>query len=76
MVGLLAHILKNRFYIGEVVYRGESNKGRARTIIDADLFTPTSSRLLAGNQSSAFPERFSAKSHRSFLDAIVKSRRF
>ena len=27
MVGPLAHILRNRFYIGEVVYRGEIHKG-------------------------------------------------
>ena len=28
-VGSLAHLLKNRFYIGEVVYRGEVHRGEA-----------------------------------------------
>ena len=27
-VGPLAYLLKNRFYVGEVVYRGESHRGR------------------------------------------------
>ncbi len=30
MVGPLAHILKNRFYIGEVAYRGEVREGEQR----------------------------------------------
>jgi hypothetical protein len=38
MVGPLAHMLKNRFYIGEVVYRGETHKGEHEAILDRDLF--------------------------------------
>jgi site-specific DNA recombinase len=37
-VGPLAHLLKNRFYIGEVVYRGEAHKGEHQPILDLDLF--------------------------------------
>ena len=38
MVGPLAHILKNRFYIGEVAYRGEIHKGEHAPILDRQLF--------------------------------------
>src|SRR5579863_7411168 len=34
MVGPLAHLLKNRFHIGEVVYRGEAHKGEHASIVD------------------------------------------
>ena len=37
-VGPLAHLLKNRFYIGEVVYRGETHPGEHEAILDRDLF--------------------------------------
>ena len=33
-VGPLAHLLKNRFYLGEVVYRGEVHKGEHEVILD------------------------------------------
>ena len=37
-VGPLAHLLKNRFYIGEVLYRGEVHSGEHEAILDCDLF--------------------------------------
>jgi Protein of unknown function (DUF2924)/Recombinase len=37
-IGPLAHLLKNRFYIGEVAYRGEVHKGEHEPILDPDLF--------------------------------------
>jgi site-specific DNA recombinase len=37
-IGPLAHLLKNRFYVGEVVYRGEGHKGEHEPILDLDLF--------------------------------------
>lgn len=43
--GLLAHMLKNRFYIGEVVYKGETNKGDHPAIIDRVLFEKVQSSL-------------------------------
>ena len=37
-VGPLAYLLKNRFYIGEVAYRGELHRGEHEPILDHDLF--------------------------------------
>src|SRR5262249_60439972 len=37
-VGALAYLLKNRFYIGEVVYRGEVHGGEQAPIVDRALF--------------------------------------
>jgi site-specific DNA recombinase len=37
-VGALAHLLKNRFYIGEVVYRGEVHRGKHEPILESALF--------------------------------------
>jgi site-specific DNA recombinase len=44
-IGPLAHLLKNRFYIGQVVYRGEVHKGEHRPILDLDLFEAVQQRL-------------------------------
>jgi hypothetical protein len=62
MVGPLAHILKNRFYIGEVAYRGEIHPGEQTAIIDRPLFEAVQARLkdkavtrrLTRSQSPAF----------------------
>jgi hypothetical protein len=37
-IGPLAHMLKNRFYVGEVAYRGEVHKGEHPAIIDREVF--------------------------------------
>src|SRR4051794_203358 len=37
-VGALAYLLKNRFYIGEVVYRGEVHRGEHEPILNSALF--------------------------------------
>ena len=37
-VGALAHLLHNRFYIGEVVYRGEVHRGAQEPIVDRAIF--------------------------------------
>jgi DNA invertase Pin-like site-specific DNA recombinase len=37
-VGALAYLLKNRFYLGEVVYRGEVHRGDHAPILDRPLF--------------------------------------
>ena len=47
-VGPLAHLLKNRFYIGEVLYRGEVHVGEHEPILDRDLFEAVQAKL-AGN---------------------------
>jgi site-specific DNA recombinase len=47
LVGPIAHILKNRFYIGEVVYRGETNMGEHDPIVDREVFEAVQQRLAA-----------------------------
>jgi site-specific DNA recombinase len=46
-VGALAYLLKNRFYIGEVVYRGEVHRGDHAPILDRALFDAVQARLAA-----------------------------
>ena len=46
-VGSLAHLLKNRFYIGEVVYRGEVHCGEHEPILARDLFEAVQARRAA-----------------------------
>ena len=46
-VGALAHLLKNRFYIGEVVYRGAVHRGEHEPIVDAALFAAVQDKLAA-----------------------------
>jgi site-specific DNA recombinase len=44
-VGALAHLLKNRFYSGEVVYRGEVHRGEHEPILDPALFEAVQGEL-------------------------------
>jgi site-specific DNA recombinase len=44
-VGALAHFLKNRFYIGEVVYRGETHSGEHKPIVDRPTFDAVQAKL-------------------------------
>jgi site-specific DNA recombinase len=46
-VGALAYLLKNRFYIGEVVYGGEVHRGDHAAILDRELFDAVQQRLAA-----------------------------
>jgi site-specific DNA recombinase len=46
-VGALAHLLKNRFYIGEVVYRGEVYRAEHESIVQPTLFEAVQSKLAA-----------------------------
>jgi site-specific DNA recombinase len=46
-VGSLAHLLKNRFYIGEVVYRGEVHSGEHEPILNRDLFEAVQAKRAA-----------------------------
>src|SRR6185312_11384297 len=43
--GSLAHLLRNRFYIGEVVFKGEALTGEQPVIIDRALFDAVQARL-------------------------------
>jgi hypothetical protein len=46
-VGPLAHLLKNRFYIGEVAYRGEVHRGEHEPILTRALFEAVQEKLAA-----------------------------
>jgi site-specific DNA recombinase len=46
-VGALAHLLKNRFYIGEVVYRGETYRSEHEPILRSTLFEAVQDKLAA-----------------------------
>ena len=46
-MGSLAHLLKNRFYIGEVVYRGEMHRGEHEPILTRDLFEAVQAKRAA-----------------------------
>jgi site-specific DNA recombinase len=46
-VGALAYLLKNRFYVGEVAYRGEVHPGPHEPILDRALFAAVHERLAA-----------------------------
>ena len=43
--GPLAHLLRNRFYIGEVVFKGEVLKGEQPAIVDPELFEAVQAKL-------------------------------
>jgi hypothetical protein len=43
--GPLAHLLRNRFYIGEVVFKGEVLAGEQRAIVERDLFDAVQAQL-------------------------------
>ena len=51
-MGPLAYLLKNRFYIGEVVYRGEVHRGEHEPILDRDLFEAVQEKLAAKVETS------------------------
>jgi site-specific DNA recombinase len=44
-VGALAHFLRNRFYIGEVVYQGETHSGEHASIVDRPTFEAVQAKL-------------------------------
>jgi site-specific DNA recombinase len=43
--GSLAHLLRNQFYIGEVVFKGETLSGEQPAIVDRGLFESVQARL-------------------------------
>jgi hypothetical protein len=44
-VGSVAHLLRNRFYIGEVAYAGKIYDGEQDPIVDRDLFEAVQAKL-------------------------------
>jgi hypothetical protein len=67
MMGPLAHILKNRFYVGEVAYRGEVHEGEHPPIIDKELFLAVQAKL----QESAVDRRVRRSRSPSFLSGLI-----
>src|SRR5262249_48041465 len=49
--GPLAHLLRNRFYIGEVTFKGEILPGEQPAILDRDLFDAVQAKLNAQRNS-------------------------
>jgi site-specific DNA recombinase len=49
--GPLAHLLRNRFYIGEVAFKGDILPGEQPAILDRDLFDTVQARLNAQRNS-------------------------
>ena len=43
--GPLAYLLRNRFYLGEVVYRGKVSPGEQPAILEPELFAAVQERL-------------------------------
>ena len=43
--GPIAHLLRNRFYVGEVVFKGETMPGEQTPIVDRDLFDAVQAKL-------------------------------
>lgn len=48
-MGALSHLLKNRFYIGEIVYRGEAHAGEHEPIVDRSVFEEVQAKLASNN---------------------------
>jgi DNA invertase Pin-like site-specific DNA recombinase len=47
-VGAISHLLRNRFYIGEVNYKGKIHPGEQAPIVDRELFEAVQAKLAAG----------------------------
>lgn len=48
-MGALSHFLKNRFYIGEIAYRGEIHHGEHEPVLDRSVFEEVQAKLLSNN---------------------------
>ena len=47
-VGALSYLFRNRFYIGEVAYKGKIHPGEQAPIVDRELFEAVQAKLAAG----------------------------
>ena len=48
-MGSLAHLLKNRFYLGEITYRGEVHRGEHEPILGRDVFEAVQAKRAANS---------------------------
>ena len=69
--GPLSYLLRNRFYIGEVVYKGEILPGEQPPILDRDLFNAVQAKL-AEQQNNHIRTR--AKSEAALIGRIFDDR--
>jgi site-specific DNA recombinase len=69
--GPLAHLLRNRFYIGEVVFKGEVLPGEQPAILDRDVFDAVQAKL-NGQRTNHTGVR--AKSESSLIGRIYDDR--
>jgi hypothetical protein len=63
----MAHILKNRFYVGEFVYRGEVHRGEHAPIVDRAVFDAVQARL----RDRAVIRKLSRSRSPSFLSGLL-----
>jgi site-specific DNA recombinase len=66
--GPLAHLLRNRFYIGEIAFKGEVLKGEQTPIVDNQLFEAVQTKLTEQTNNH--------KSIRNTSDALLTGRIF
>jgi site-specific DNA recombinase len=66
--GPLAHLLRNRFYIGEVAYKGKICPGEQPAILDRELFEAVQAKLSE--------QRTSGRAARGSSDSLLRGRIF
>jgi site-specific DNA recombinase len=66
--GSLAHLLRNRFYIGEVPYKGKIRPGEQPAILDRELFEAVQAKLSE--------QRTSGRAARGSSDSLLRGRIF
>jgi len=71
-VGPLQHLLRNRFYLGEIVYRGEVYAGEHEPIIGGELFDAVQARRAANAvaRNVRLSERRKDDRPRAYLGAV------
>jgi site-specific DNA recombinase len=69
--GSLGHLLRNRFYIGEVMYKGEVCPGEQPAILDRDLFEAVQQKL---EEQRASHSRIRAESEALLMGRIFDDR--
>jgi hypothetical protein len=74
-VGGLAHLLRNRFYIGGVVYRGETLQGDHEPILDPALFAAVQAKLASRHMSRTCPGQHRAGKPGVFVRPVLLARR-
>ena len=69
--GPLAHLLRNRFYIGEVLFKGDTLSGEQPAIVDRDLFDAVQAKL---NEQVHHHKQFRTKSQALLIGRLFDDR--